>query len=421
MPSAYFSSLPLTDRVTHWWDLWSGLATGFFNGGCIAFLSIAARRVGMSDAGMALMLTMPYVGALSGILLGHLAERHGPMPFYLWPTLASRAVLLVLPFARGPDGFLAAASAFHLLANLGSPSYASVMRSNFSDEHRGRLMGNVRVLVVLVAAGTSWAAGAVLERWPEAWRWLFAGAAAVGIVATLFFSRIRPRRRLPSGPPIGRLSHGPRGRPGLIVSLGELRRDGPFLAFLAIVFVCALPSKLAAALEPIRFVDELHIGWRDSGFVLGTVVSLAGAAGYLAWPRLLKRVDPFALLALVTALMAIRFGVIAAAARPVHLVPAGVLAGFNNAGWDLVCLFCVLRLADGDRFPLAIGLHTTLVGVRGLFGPGLGTWLYASGAASLPTIFWLMAAVTLTGAAGMLWYSSRFRRASPAPEATVTR
>ncbi|MCX7030059.1 MAG: hypothetical protein NTU62_08060 [Spirochaetes bacterium] len=90
MLRAYFSRLPLTDRVTHWWDLWAGLATGFFNGGCIAFLSIAARRVGVSDAGMALMLTMPYVGALSGILLGHLADRYGPMPFYLWPTLASR-------------------------------------------------------------------------------------------------------------------------------------------------------------------------------------------------------------------------------------------------------------------------------------------------------------------------------------------
>jgi MFS family permease len=421
MLRAYFSRLPLTDRVTHWWDLWSGLATGIFNGGCIAFLSIAARRVGMSDAGMALMLTMPYVGALSGILLGHLAERYGPMPFYLWPTLMSRAVLLVLPFARGPDGYLAVASAFHLLANLGSPAYASVMRSNFSDEHRGRLMGNVRVLVVLVAAGASWAAGAALERWPDAWRWMFAGAAAVGIVATLLFSRIKPRHRLPTGRPIGRPLHDPPARPGLVASLGELRQDRPFLAFLAIVFVCALPNKLASALEPIRFVDELHIGWRDSGFVLGTVVSLVGAAGYLAWPRLLKRFDPFALLALVTALIATRFGVIAAAARPLHLVPASVLAGLTGGGWDLACLFCILRLADSDRFPLAMGLHTTLVGVRGLFGPGLGTWLYASGVASLPTIFWLMAAVALAGAAGMLWYSLRFRRASPAPQATVTR
>ena len=64
MLRAYFSRLPLTDRVTHWWDLWAGLATGVCNGGCIAFLSIAARRAGVSDAGMALMLTMPYLGAL---------------------------------------------------------------------------------------------------------------------------------------------------------------------------------------------------------------------------------------------------------------------------------------------------------------------------------------------------------------------
>ena len=201
----------------------------------------------------------------------------------------------------------------------------------------------------------------------------------------------------------------------------RLRHDGAFLAFLAIVFVCALPSKLAAALEPIRFVDELKIGWQDSGFVLGTVVSLVSVAGYLAWPRLLKRFNPFALLALVTALMAIRFGVIAAATRPLHLVPASVLAGLTSGGWELACLFCIVRLADSDHFPIAMGLHTTLVGVRGLFGPGLGTWLYASGAVSLPAIFWLLAVLTLVGAAGLLWYSIRLRRAHPAPAVTITR
>jgi hypothetical protein len=68
-----------------------------------------------------------------------------------------------------------------------------------------------------------------------------------------------------------------------------------------------------------------------------------------------------------------------------------------------------------------MGLHTTLIGVRGLFGPGFGTWLYASRAASLTSIFWLMAAATLTGAAGLLWYSFRLRRVRPAEAAAITR
>ncbi len=419
MLRAYFARLPLTDRVTHWWDLWASLAYGFFSGGCLTFLSIAARRAGVSDAGMALMLTMPYVGMLSGILLGHLAERHGPMPFYLWPTLASRASLLALPLVKGPIGFLAVAAAFHLLANLGGPAYASMMRSNFSDEHRGRLMGNVRVLIVIVAGVTSWVAGAALERWAEAWRWLFAGAAAIGMVATLLFARIRPRRAGPPRPPAIR----PPAAVGLVDSLGLLRRDRGYLVFLAILFVCALPGKLAAPLEPIRFVDELGIGWRDSGFVLGTVVSLVSVAGYLAWPRLLRRVSPFSLLALVAALSAARYGVIAAAGRPLHLVPASVLAGLSGGGWELVSLFCIMRLVDSRRFPIAMGLHTTLVGARGLFGPGLGTWIHASGFMSLASVFWLLGAVTLAGAAGLLWFARRWRAghrgAVPASDVTL--
>jgi hypothetical protein len=80
-----------------------------------------------------------------------------------------------------------------------------------------------------------------------------------------------------------------------------------------------------------------------------------------------------------------------------------------------------MRLVDSGRFSVAMGLHTTLVGVRGLFGPGLGTWLSTSGTLSLPTIFWLLAGVTLTGAAAMLWYSVRLRRPRAAAEPAVTR
>jgi hypothetical protein len=404
MLRTYFARLPLTDRITHWWDLWSALCMGVFSGGCLTFLSVAARRSGVSDAGMAFMLTMPYVGMLSGVLLGHLADRHGPMPFFTWPTAASRAVLLALPFTAGPAGFLAFASAHHLLGNLGGPSYASLMRSNFSEHHRARLMGNVRILVVVVTGLVSWGAGALLETRAEAWRWVFGAATVVGLLAVVFFSRIKARRATSAAA----------GTPGLAAALRVLRGNGAFLGFLAAQFLCALPGKLAAALEPIRFVDELHIGWQDAGFVLGTVGSLVSVGGFLAWPRLLRRASPFVLLALVTALAGVRYGVIAMASRPLHLLPVSALGGFLGAGWEIVALYCVLRLVEPARFSVAMGLHTTLVGVRGLLGPSVGTWLYASGTLGLREAFWLFAAVSAAGAALMLAYAVRRSRAEVA-------
>lgn len=407
MLRSYFARLPLTDRVTHWWDLWSALCLGVFGGGCLTFLSVAARRSGVSDAGMAFMLTMPYAGMLSGVLLGHLADRHGPMPFFAWPAAASRAVLLALPFTGGAAGFLAFASAYHLLGNLGGPSYASLMRSNFSERHRARLMGNARILVVVVTGLVSWAAGAVLETRADAWRWVFGAATGVGLLAVVFFSRIKARR-----PPLA----APRA-PGLAAALGVLRRNGAFLGFLGVLFLCALPGKLAVALEPIRFVDELHIGWQDAGFVLGTVGSLVSVAGFLAWPRLLRRVSPFVLLALLTALAGVRYGTIAIASRPLQLLPVSALGGFLGAGWEIVALCCVLRLVEPERFSIAMGLHTTLVGLRGLFGPAAGTWLYASGTLGLRDAFWLFAAASVAGAAMMLAYALR-RARSPVPRLT---
>jgi hypothetical protein len=405
MLKGYFSRLPLTDRITFSRELLSGTFYGIFAGIALPLVTIMARRIGMSTGAITAMVTMQFVGALFGVILGHAAARRPKMPFVLWPNVAARGLIGLLAFARTPVPFLVIASAFNLLVNLGGPAYSSIMRTNYSGPNRGRLMGNIRILVTIVSAIFSFAAGIVLIRNEAVVRWLFLVAAAFGVLSSLTFATIKVRRE-PGLLPYGGTAPGGSG-------LGLVRANRPLLVFLGMLFLCAMPDKLAVPLEPVWMVDVLRISYGDASFLLGSVVSLASVAGYFIWARALKRVNPFVLLSLVALVYAGRFAAMALVHDSSQLLPMSILSGLANAGWDLVPLFCMISLSDASSFSLAIGLHWTLFGIRGMAGPSIGTFLYSSGILSLNGMFWLIAALLAVGACSMMLFARR-RPAAPA-------
>jgi hypothetical protein len=189
----------------------------------------------------------------------------------------------------------------------------------------------------------------------------------------------------------------------------------PFLVFMGLLLLCAMPDKMSIPLEPIWLVDHLKIGYGDASLVLGTVVSLASIAGYFIWARALKRLNSFTVLAIIVFLFAGRYAAMASARSVAGLLPMSILSGITNAGWDLVPIFCMISLAEMSNFSLYVGLHTTLFGIRGLVGPSVGTLLYSTGTLPLPGIFWLIAGLTATGAALMALFARRVERPRGAP------
>ncbi len=402
MLKGFFARLPLTDRITFAMELVSGAFFGVFNGLAVPLIPIVARRIGMSPEAITAMVTVQFVGALFGIFVGHATDRLPKMPFAVWPALASRASIALLAFAQRPGFYLAVVSVYNFLLSMNGPAYASIMRSNYSDANRGRLMGDVRIAIVLVSAVVSSVAGIALAANESLVRWLFPIAAAFGVLSSLAFGRIRVRR----GPPLC----APPARAGAPLasaraSLRILRGNVPFLLFAGILWLCAMPDKMSIPLEPIWLVDHLRINYGEASLILGTVASLASVVGYFVWARTLKRVNSFTVLAVVVLLFAGRFAALALARSGPGLLPMSILSGLTNAGWDLVPIFCMIALVDRENFSLFIGFNTTLLGVRGLVGPSLGTLLYASGALPLPGIFLLIAGITAVGGIMLLLFS----------------
>jgi hypothetical protein len=403
----HFSRLPLTDRITYARELWSSLFYGVFAGLALPLIPIVARRIGMSSGAITLMVTTQYGGALLGVFAGRLADRGRKMPWAVWPPVAARGLIGLLAFATTPGPYLVIVSCFNILINLSPPAYGSIMRTNYSDEHRGKLMGNVRILIVVISAIFSSVAGVILAADETVVRWLFPAAALFGVISSLVFGTIKVRK----GPPLA-IERGPgSGR----VVLGALRKNHLYLLFLALLFLCAFPDKFAVPLEPVWMVDYLHLTYGEASFLLGTVASIASILGYWFWARALKRANPFLVLSLVVLLYAGRFFAMAFTRTGPQLFVMGIFSGLSNAGWDLVPLFCMIALAEMSNFSLYAGLSTTLFGVRGLLGPTIGTWLNTSGLLPMNSIFLLIACLISTGALSMFLYSRR-----PDVRATLT-
>src|SRR5208283_80129 len=333
-----------------------------------------------------------------GVLFGHLADRRAKMPFVLWPSLVARALIGVLAFARTPVFYLVIVSVFNLLINLGGPAYSSIMRTNYSDAHRGRLMGNIRIVIMLVSTATSACAGILLDADETMVQWLFLAASVFGMMSALIFARIRVRRE----PTV--LSGAPESFVG---AFRAVMRNGPFILFMGILFLGATPDKLAVPLEPIWLVDYLHLGYGEASFLLGTVVSAASIAGYYMWAKALKRFNSFTVLAAVVFLFAARFAALGLARTSAQLLPMSILSGIVNAGWDLVPIFCIIALSDRSNFSMYIGFNTTCFGIRGLIGPSIGTFIYSTGILPLGGIFLMIAALLAVGGASMLVFSRR--------------
>jgi MFS family permease len=406
----FLAKLPLTDRITFVRELLAAVAWGLYSGFALSLLSIIARRIGVSAGGLAFMLSMPFAGVLGSFIIGQLAFRRRKMPFVFWPNLAAAGVLMLAAFARTPAVYVAIVSAWYVLNGLTGPAYAAIVKANYGDENRGRLLGYVRMMITLIMALTSFAAGVILDLHPEAYRILLPFGALFGVANAFLFRRIKVRS--------GRSSGSPAGAASLRSSLSRVRRDRPFVWYLVLMFIAALPDKVGIPLEPILLVDEIGIDYRSAGLILGTLTSAVNMLGYWLVGRLAKHGRGFTLLPGVFALSAGRWVVLALATRTAHLVPASIITGLMNPAFDLLPMFAVMEFASVPELPFYMGIHNALLGIRGLIGPSLGMLIVESGLLGLRQTFWMIAVLTLAGAVFLqVFERRRHRRMAAAPPA----
>ncbi len=425
--SRFLSRYSSEDRLTLSFDMPAAACVGVFNGLAVTFAGIIGRKIGLDSQMLAVLAISAYVGLFLNLWIGHLSSKGHVEAWVLIPGLVSRFLVAFALIGVSPWFYLGIMSVFNVVTNLSGPAYTSIMRTNYSDRHRGELMGYVRVILQVTTALSAAFAGWLMEVVPGSQHWLFPIASAFGIASSLLFFRVKVRPRtaqkgvaedlVPRGRDAGRdaaladvagradvAGQKDAESAGFFDSLAELARDRPFMIYMAIYFVIGLPDKIVTPLEPIRFVDELGMSYAEAGIVQGTLPFVGALIGYLVYAKASKRTNPFLALIVAALLSSTRFLNTALAGSAMQLAPGAFLNGISNAGWDLIPVFSIMLFARGNKLGFYFGFHGMLIGLRGLVGPILGTWLYSGLGLRISTIYAIAFGIELVGTGFLVPY-----------------
>lgn len=282
---------------------------------------------------------MAAAAALAGILVGGLVfgratDRIGRKAMYIGNLVALSAISILSAFVTDAGQLIALRFALGIMIGADYPIASSLLAEFSPSRYRGRLLG------ALFAAFGVGAALAALAGWglsaigPDAWRWMLASPAVIGVITLLL------RLSTPESPR-WLLSRGRREEAERIVrriwgdqaELDELRepRVAPARALLTrrsirrIVFVGVffiahvVPLFAIYSFGPV-LLHELGIG-TDSPFVPELIIALLFVIGSIPGLWLVDRVGRIPLLVVTFVIMAAAFAVIAL----FPAAPAGVL------------------------------------------------------------------------------------------------
>lgn len=337
-------------------ELWSALAYGAFYAATLPFLPVILRRAGASDLLLAIYTSQQFVGSVLTAFSIVLMRRRRTMNIIVVCWLISRSLILFFAFLVNPLWMIALGAIFWLLEAFPNPGYTRVLQKLYPANVRGKVMSLVRVgrisTMVLITPLAGWA----LDHW--GYRILFPLGSLLGIVSVLLFTRLDVNE----GPLPARQTK----------TLSELwqimREDKRFAYYLRCFAFYGTGTLLSWTVYPLVQVDKLHLSYSELG-LLGLAQSLFWLLGYLFWGRLVDRHGGVFVLRMNCAIaIIVPFSYIWATSSWM-LVPAFMVQGIINAGWDMGLINAGIQLADPERVTEYAAVQGTVVGVRGMLVP----------------------------------------------------
>lgn len=357
---------------------------GVFGGAFLPFIAIVGRKIGATEFQIALLMAAPYIANTFALLWTEDILGRGRIWYVVWPNAIGRAALIAMFFVTTPFAYTLIIFIYMLITAIPFPSYASVMKTNYPDKDRGRLMSYIRIGTACFWIAASTIAGWILEKGTENYHYLFPAAALFGILSALEFRNIRVRREDKGREGFAAFSH-----------ITAPFKNKPFIQFLTAYSVFEFGLLLALPLFPLVQVDKAHIPNLVAG-VFGTVFSGMWLAGFFFWGRF---IDKHPLSSLLALLFLCASGLPLIYLLTYNLWFLGIaqgLAGFVFAAIELVGYVVITRMASPKETPRYMAVHTVLGGVRGATAPFLGPVImnkFGAGAAFAVSIAFMISAL----------------------------
>lgn len=332
---------------------------GIFGGALLPFIAIVGRKIGATEFQIALLISAPYIANVFSMFWTEDIFGTGRVWYVVWPNVIGRAVLFAMLYVSSPFYYTIIIFLYMLITAVAFPSYASVMKTNYPDRERGRLMGYIRIGTACLWIPSSIIAGWILEKGTENYHYLFPIAALFGILSAIEFGNIKVRREGKKKEGLAAFSH-----------IMAPFRNIPFRTFLIIYSIFEFGLLLSLPLYPLIQVDRAHIPNLVAG-IFGTIFSGMWLIGFFFWGRFIDRHPLSSLLALLC-LVSSTIPLIYLLTYKLWLLSLaqGVL-GFISAAIELVGYVVITRMASPKETPRYMALHILLGGVRGATAPFL--------------------------------------------------
>ena len=347
-------------------EVLSSVAYGIFYACVIPFIPVVLRRAGASADLIALYASLQFLGSITTSLSLVLMRRRRTFNVIITCWLLARALFLTTALVQGSVPLIVLGSLYWLLEGFVIPGYTRVVQKLYPDAVRGKVMSTVRMgqvtAILLITPLAGWALDHI------GYRTLFPVASLVGIASVFIFRRMR----VEEGP------LPPRQTKALTELIDIVRQDRRFGLYLLSFALMGVGTMLSWPLYPLVQVDRLQLTYSQIG-LLGLVESCMWLVSYLVWGRYLDGRGGVAVMRAVCAVSMITPLSYLIAWSGWMLIPASMARGIVSGGFELGRINAGIQLASRERITEYAVIQSTVVGLRGIFGPQISIALLGLG------------------------------------------
>jgi MFS family permease len=377
-------------------DVWAGILAAVMTGLTVPFVAIIAReQLKASVFEIGILTAAPTIGSTLSLYWAHIMNGRSTMTFGVWAWLISRSLLLMTLFAVTSWSFVTIITLYWVINAASGPAYSVLMKEIYPDNDRVRIMGYVRVCIVITSILMAAIAGPLLKI--VSYRYIFTIAAVFGIISALWFGRISTSTVI---------KHTSDGFSHLLrEAIGVLREDHAYRWYCAGIFIFGSACLFAAPIYSIYQVDVLHVDTRWAS-VYTVIAQIIAMVAYYYWGGYVDRKKPVVIVlvnSVVFLLIPINY---IFAAKAWMLIPCCIVSGLANPGFELAYFNGILHYAPSDKVPLYQAIFASLIGIRGSIIPFLSASLVQGNVFSMQGIF-LMTIVLMLIGLGVQTYGMR--------------
>jgi len=340
-------------------------------------------------------------GSLFGAVLGPYLQRRRRMTVMV-ASLCGVAVFLlavaVLPAeAAAAVPYLGVLTIASLIYAGVRTTLSSIWHSNYPEAVRGQILSRRMIVHLIVGATSMKLAGWALDAWPS-WghRLIYVVAAACTLISALLYSRIRVRGER------AMIRRETRSALDLKEGVVLLRDDPAYRRFLGWQMLSGSSVILIDPVKALILIDMLHVTYAEGTTAMAAVPMTACLIGLLVCGKLFDRMNIWRFRGMGAAVWSVSRVMIFTGAllRAWPLLLAGfAVEGLARSTGMLAFNLGHTRFATPRKSQTYMGIHLTLLGVRGLTMPFLGVWLYGIPGVGL-YLLPASAAIQLIAAAG---------------------